>query len=314
MSTPHESTTDGPYFSVIIPAYNCADYIEATLESVWNQEFEDYEILVTDDGSTDETAAVLARHEDRITVLRHEGGTNRDLGATRNRAAEEARGRYLAFLDADDIWFPWTLRVYREAIREHTEPAFLAGARDAFDDGVSPYEGRRESVMKTRSWPDFVTSRPSHGHFLPSGAVIRTDVFREAGGFWEERNICSDIDMWMRCATAPGFVRIDEPFVVNIRRGHTSMSTNAVRKAKGLGRIVELERQGFYPGGDARERDRRAVIAEYLRRGSFYAAGFDLASAWKIYRMGFAWNLRDGRLGYLATFPLRAPLRRWRGG
>lgn len=307
-----ENNEGAPYFSVIIPAYNCAEYLRATLASVQAQEFTDHEVLVVDDGSTDGTAVAIAEHAGWVRRLQHEGGVNRDLGATRNRAADAARGRYFAMLDADDLWYPWTLRVYREAIERHGEPAFLAGARTAFDEGDEPAPAAEEALA-TRAYRDFASSRPSEGHFLPSAAVIRADVWREAGGFWEERRIASDIDMWMRCAVAPGFVRIDAPPVVSIRRGHASMSKNAKRKADGLGRVVELEKEGFYPGGDERAADRRAVIADYLRRGSLYAAGFDLASAWKIYRLGFGWNARGGRWGYLAAFPVRSLLRWLRG-
>jgi len=302
-----------PYFSVVIAAYNCEAHVGETIESILRQDFASYEILVVDDGSTDGTAAVLAGFGDRVRVLRHEGGTNRHLGATRNRGAAEARGRYLAFLDADDIWLPWTLRIYRDAIERHGQPSFIAGARTSFADGQSPYEGVEETPLRTRAYEDFFRSRPSEGHFLPSGVAMRTDAFRSVGGFWEERSSCSDIDLWMRAGVLPGFVRIDAPVIVNIRRAHESMSVNASRKADGLARVTRLEASGAYPGGRERRRDRRGTLADYLRRGSYYASETDLRSAWRIYRLGLPLNVELGAWSYLLAFPARSAARRRRG-
>lgn len=93
---------DSPFFSVLIPAYNAARYIEFTLKSVYNQTFRDYEIVVVDDGSTDETYELLLKQRDeRLRIIRQQ---NAGECVARNRCIIEARGRYLAFLDADDAW------------------------------------------------------------------------------------------------------------------------------------------------------------------------------------------------------------------
>lgn len=93
---------DSPFFSVLIPAYNAARYIEFTLKSVYNQTFCDYEIVVVDDGSTDETYELLLQQRDeRLRIIRQQ---NAGECVARNRCIKEARGSYLAFLDADDAW------------------------------------------------------------------------------------------------------------------------------------------------------------------------------------------------------------------
>jgi len=113
-----------PRFSVIIPTYNRAALLADTLASVFSQRFTDFEVLIVDDGSTDETERVLSDHASRIRVWTQ---AHRGPGAARNVAAEQARGRYLAFIDSDDVWFPWTLDLYDQAARDAGEPAFIAG-------------------------------------------------------------------------------------------------------------------------------------------------------------------------------------------
>src|ERR1051325_1035845 len=118
-----------PTFSVIIPTYNRSSYLKVTLESVWRQTLTDYEIIIVDDGSTDDTSAYLSQIGERVTVIRQ---LNRGPGIARNRGAESARGEYLAFLDSDDLWFPWTLATFAALIREHSSPALLAANLQAF--------------------------------------------------------------------------------------------------------------------------------------------------------------------------------------
>src|ERR1051325_1747163 len=130
-----------PTFSVIIPTYNRSSYLKVTLESVWRQTLTDYEIIIVDDGSTDDTSAYLSQIGERVTVIRQ---LNRGPGIARNRGAESARGEYLAFLDSDDLWFPWTLETVAQLITSHDRPALIAARLVLFKD---PAE--LESVSQT---------------------------------------------------------------------------------------------------------------------------------------------------------------------
>src|SRR6266849_1500345 len=96
-------------FSIVIPTYNRAQLLAHALESVWRQRFRDYEVIVVDDGSNDETQAYLHGLNNKVRVIRQE---NRGPGAARNIGAHQAHGDYVAFLDSDDLWFPWTLDVF----------------------------------------------------------------------------------------------------------------------------------------------------------------------------------------------------------
>src|SRR5580698_2439648 len=112
-----------PLFSVIIPAYNRAALIGQTLNSILSSSLSGLEIIVVNDGSTDQTRDIVARYGDKVRLLQQE---NRGPGAARNLALREASGEYVACLDSDDIWFPWTADTYRLVIEKHNRPAFIA--------------------------------------------------------------------------------------------------------------------------------------------------------------------------------------------
>ena len=105
-----------PYFSVIMPAFNRQQLIEVSVGSVLNQTFGDFELIVIDDGSTDNTVQILEQINDpRLIVLKQ---TNAGPGAARNRGIGVAKGEYVAFLDSDDLYLPWTLQIYHVLLRK----------------------------------------------------------------------------------------------------------------------------------------------------------------------------------------------------
>src|SRR5438045_1060854 len=120
-----------PKFSVIIATYNRAEYITATLESLKTQEFKDFEVIVVDDGSTDNTLELLKSQGSWLTIFQEQ---NSGPGRARNVAVDHATGEYLAFLDSDDIWFPWTLSTFAEVIEQHGSPDLIAAKLRLFSE------------------------------------------------------------------------------------------------------------------------------------------------------------------------------------
>src|SRR6185369_14122248 len=100
--------------SVIIPTYNSARFLTDAIDSVLAQTFKDFEVIVIDDGSTDETESLMHKYGSAVRYIRHE---NRGVALTRNRGIDESRGRYVAFLDADDVWLPHKLDRQLTALR-----------------------------------------------------------------------------------------------------------------------------------------------------------------------------------------------------
>lgn len=186
-------------FSVVIPAYNVATFIVKTLESLNAQEFRDFEAVIINDGSTDNTQAVISEYiaAHPNLCLRLVNQNNRGIAAARNRGISETRGRYVAFLDADDIWYPEKLSRCYEAFNKltgitvvcHNEALRDASNRIVRHLNYGPYvEGMFRKLLYGGSC------------ISTSATVIRRDVFSEVGLFREnpEFSTVEDYDLWLR--------------------------------------------------------------------------------------------------------------------
>lgn len=162
--------------SVIIPAYNAAAFIDEALQSVLEQDVSGCEILVIDDGSTDQTPAVLARYgnQSAVRVLRHPGGANRGVCASRRLALTEARGEFVAFLDADDCYLPGKLHRHIELLRADPDVVLVHGAVKSMGQ-ISNHENGPEKWFSMGASPhtyDLTTAE----HFLRSNNICNSTV------------------------------------------------------------------------------------------------------------------------------------------
>ena len=198
-----------PLVSVVIPAYNCAPFISETLESVYRQTYTNLEIVLVDDGSTDDTPSALAPHMDRIRYLYQE---NKGTAAARNAGIQMAKGDLIAFLDNDDLWFPEKIDLQVRVLQEHPECGLV------FTDGKEIDGSRvlRDSLMANhlQSWidqRDDQDSRVMHGwlfnelitlNFIcsASGVMVRKQSVKRIGGFDERIAIADDYDLYLRMA------------------------------------------------------------------------------------------------------------------
>ena len=132
-----------PLVSVIIPAYNSADFIDEALKSVFDQTYKDLEIIVVDDGSTDDTRAVLEKYGDRVNYHYQD---NNGPASARNRGIKLARGKYIAFLDADDLWLPTKLEKQVALFKNRENLGFVTTGVCSFDEngdyGFATYKHR----------------------------------------------------------------------------------------------------------------------------------------------------------------------------
>jgi len=168
-----------PKFSIVIPTYNRRCLLQRALASVRNQTFRDYEVIVVDDGSSDGTWEYLCSLDPSVKALRQE---NRGPGPARNLGARHARGTYLAFLDSDDLWFPWTLATFSELASRHRAPSILSGKLVEFWEEAA-LEGIKAEPIAVDVFPDYLTSSRSR-YFVGSGMmVVRRDIFLNSGGF-----------------------------------------------------------------------------------------------------------------------------------
>ena len=251
-----------PLFSVIIPTFDRADLLGCTLESVRAQRFTDFEIIVVDDGSTDGTMDYLQSLGKEVRVFRQ---SNRGAGAARNLGAYHAEGKYLAFLDSDDLWFPWTLEVYREVIREYCDPSFIAGKPHVFSDELDLGKVLFGATQAKR-FVDYLASGDEWRWWGASSFVIRRDAFEAVGGFTEEWVNDEDTDLTLRMGVAAGFVQITAPVTFAYRAHAASVSKDHQRLLAGTWSRVSAERAGQYPGGKREQRnDAEFLHATYDR-------------------------------------------------
>jgi glycosyltransferase involved in cell wall biosynthesis len=193
-----------PQLSVIMPAYNCAAYIEAALASIFTQGIEDIEGVVVDDGSTDGTADIAAAFDPRVRVFRNAHG---GPAATRNLAVSNARADWLAFLDADDIWLPGKLTAQLQYLAAHPDARIVYGSFKVWQadaDGNFPtatslvVSNREGTAPELSGWiyPELLLD--SHIHIIT--ALIHRSVFDQVNGFDGSFGKGSDYDFWIRAS------------------------------------------------------------------------------------------------------------------
>lgn len=296
-----------PFFSTIIPSYNRASLIEATLATVLAQHDQDNEIIVVDDGSTDATLSVLAKYKDRITLLEQR---NAGPGAARNRGVAHATGEYVAFLDSDDLWFPWTLATFRQVIDLHNSPAIVTGTPLYFKDPTPP-KVEWDGAVSHAAYGCFYES--PRGWHLPSGTAVRRDCFLGTRGFAEAAT--EDVDIWLRWGALPGFVTITSPYLFAYRIHPDSICKTNRYRYDGIRRILAEEKAGHYTDDGRHDAARRDYIAKNVRATSFYCLGrHKFLWAWELYAKTFASHLRSGRMKYLFGFPAVALWRMLQAG
>ncbi len=290
-------------FSVVIPTYNRADLLRRTLESVFAQECQDFEVIVIDDGSTDHTESVLGLWGDKIRLLRTQ---NLGPGAARNVGIKEACGEYVAFLDSDDLWFPWTLAIFAKLIHFHHQPAILSANLVEFsaEDELSTVQNAPVQAMAFADY--FASFRESY--FVGAGmAVLLREELLKIEGFTTRRINAEDHDLILRMGVAPGFVQILSPVTLGWRRHATSATKNLQQSYKGNLYLLYQESQGSYPGGKARLRERREIVSRHIRPATLDYLRCGLRQeAWKLYRKTFRWHLLSGKWKYLVGFYVKA--------
>jgi glycosyltransferase involved in cell wall biosynthesis len=143
-----------PLFSIVIPTYNRADFIIETINSVLAQDDDDFEVVVVDDGSTDNTEAAVLQTFGHLDKVRYYKQVNSERGAARNKGIAEARGRYVVFLDSDDLMRANHLNALREIIEKHPGINFLATKYEFIRDGKVSSAGL-EAIKEGEYGTDF---------------------------------------------------------------------------------------------------------------------------------------------------------------
>jgi glycosyltransferase involved in cell wall biosynthesis len=218
--------------TTLIPVYNGAQYVGNAIRSVLAQSHPDVEVIVIDDGSTDDTPQVLSQFGDAIRVLRQQ---NSGHVRSRNNGARIATGNWLAFLDADDEW----------------EPTKLASQLALADESVGLVYTDRRNIGETHRiwefgsqfntlWDGDIFEPLLFGNFVTvSSAVIRREWFERLSGFDADLLVCEDWDMWLRFAGAGGRTAVCREPLTRYRWHADSMTYNQQRMCDGRLKVVE---------------------------------------------------------------------------
>lgn len=206
--------------SVIIPVFNGEAYISEAIDSVYGQTWSNLEIIVIDDGSTDGTAALLARDNRDVRYVHQ---PNAGIGAARNRGLDCARGEYISFIDADDIWIADKLERQMSVFRTRPEIEMVYGhARQFHSPELSPQECARLPI------PD--RAMPAE---LPSALLCRREVFARVGPFDPRLPVGADLS-WIMRARDLELETVTLPDVVFLRRLHRNNNANTKKQGKAL--------------------------------------------------------------------------------
>ena len=202
-----------PLVTVFMPVHNRASLVRPAIESVLAQTFTDFELLVIDDGSTDESLEVVRSVRDaRLRLVVQE--SNRGTPKTRNHGLDLARGRYLALLDSDDVALP--RRLERQVRFLDARPDIAAVGSWAI--GVSRAAGRARTLLVRVTEPRAIRARiPFVSCFKNPTMMVRTEVLR-GFRYREEFSVCQDIDVWARMSTRHALANLPA-FLVRYRGG-----------------------------------------------------------------------------------------------
>jgi glycosyltransferase involved in cell wall biosynthesis len=242
-----------PDISVIIPAFNRAHTLPKALDSVLSQTLKPREIIVVDDGSTDETNAVLANYPGLCIISQD----NRGVSAARNMGIKKAGGEWLAFLDSDDEWLKEKLEKQWDAICIddklicHTEEIWIRNGQR-----VNPMKKHKKfgGIIYERCLPLCVIS--------PSSVMIHRSVFEDVGVFDESLEVCEDYDLWLRICAKYSVLFIDEPLIVKYG-GHKDQLS---RKHWGMDRFRVKALEKMMSFGALNDEDEKATVNMILQK------------------------------------------------
>jgi glycosyltransferase involved in cell wall biosynthesis len=250
-----------PQVSVIIPTYNRGWIIKEAIDSVLAQDYTEFELIVVDDGSTDHTSDVLDSYRNVIKVLSQK---NKGVSAARNRGIAEASGKFIAFLDSDDIWLPQKLSVQIEFFNQ-TPDALICQTEE-----VWIRNGLRVNPKKRHKKPSGMIFKPSLELCLvsPSAVMIQRGLFDRVGGFDETLPACEDYDLWLRISCRFPIHLVDTALIIK-RGGHDDQ----LSKRAGLDKFRIKAIEKIIKSGLLSDDQHRAAVKTLKNKCDIYAAG-----------------------------------------
>ena len=230
-----KNDNQNPLVTVIIPTYNRGWILKEAIDSVLSQDFEDFELIVVDDGSTDNTIDILDGYTRDIIVLRQ---GNRGVSAARNAGIASATGHFIAFLDSDDLWLPGKLSRQVDFFNSNpgamicqTEELWIRSGKR-----VNPKNRHKKfsGMIFKHSLPLCIVS--------PSAVMLKKSLLDKTGVFDESFPACEDYDLWLRISRKYPVFLIDTPLIIK-RGGHEDQLSKTPKldkyRIQALKKIIE---------------------------------------------------------------------------
>jgi len=195
-----------PLISAIIPVFNRPVLVKRAINSILSQTYKNFEIIVVDDGSTDETPVVLKGYDGRINSIRTE---NHGVSAARNTAVHHATGKYIAFLDSDDEW-------KKDKLQKQFDHLIQYNYKVTQTEEIWIKDGKFKNKTKKHIKPVDDIFIPSLDICMvsPSAVMMEKALFEAYGGFDEALAVCEDYDLWLRMSLNEKFGLLDEPLTI----------------------------------------------------------------------------------------------------
>ena len=273
------SMQDQPKISTIITSYNCATTIVQAIESVLAQSMRPEEVIVVDDGSSDDSLSKILSFGDQITVISE---TNQGPSAARNRGIERASSHWVALLDGDDAWHKEKLALQLAAATDHPEAVVIATDWARSIDDLDAGEHSNLSML-------FASDIAVLNRFQTSTVLVRRDALVRAGGFDPDLDSAEDWDLWLRLSQSGPSALIRSPLVF-YRDNPSGVSKDVLTLEAKVSEIMDREvRNGYFATGFVNIvtawHHQRFIIAAILSR--------DFSQAWKLLKKsGSRGNLR----------------------
>jgi glycosyltransferase involved in cell wall biosynthesis len=307
-----------PRVSVIIPAYSAAKFVGPALNSVFAQTYRDYEVIVINDGSPDtaELEEVLKPYEGKIKYIAQE---NRGISGARNTAIRAARGEFVAFLDADDIWEPNFLERQLAEMERRPELDVLYPNAIIFGDSVDA--GKKFMDVCRSDGPVTFESLITQRCNVMVSVLARRKTLIDAGLFDEELRSVEDFDLWLRVIKQGGQIGYHRDVLTRYRRHGASLSADPVWMCQHVVRVldkaaktlpldsseqslIETQRAHFYAMLSLQEGkraffkgDKEVAVSKLTEANRFFRSKKISATVWLLRRMPrallFAYDLRD---------------------
>lgn len=249
--------------SVIIPTFNRAAYLAKAIESVLSQSFRDFELIVVDDGSSDNTKEVVSGFNSGVTYLYQD---NKGPASSRNKGLNKARGKFIAFLDSDDSWDKEKLIIQLKQMQKNPD-YLISHTREIW------YKNGKLLIQKKKH-------QKSGGYIFDkclllcavslSTAIVRKELFDEIGLFDETLPCCEDYDFWLRASIKHPFLLIDKP--LTLKDGGRPDQVSSIY-ARGMDKFRIQSIIKILKNNDLSNEQRKLAIAELKKKCRIYGNG-----------------------------------------